>query len=313
MRRATRIAALCGILFGVASCDTPFVAEAPNRPAPAPEAEVIPEPSAASKALSEYYAGVQTSLLSQGLLRTDGGGFDTPFARRQLVDNFVRIGVFNEFTLRQNQFVEKRSEGRVQRWMKPISISLYFGDTVLPETRTKDLSFVSDYASRLARVTGQQISLTRSKGNFLVAVLNTDELQGFSEDLQELVPGLTKELADQITDMERPVYCAAYTFSHTSKPDAFHTAIAIIRAEHPDLMRRACYHEEIAQALGLSNDSPSARPSIFNDDNEFAYLTRHDELLLKILYDPRLPLGASPDEARPLVEELAAELLGGES
>ena len=43
--------------------------------------------------------------------------------------------------------------------------------------------------------------------------------------------------------------------------------------------------------MGLANDSPDARPSVFNDDEEFAFLTRHDELLLKMLYDPRLRPG----------------------
>ena len=69
----------------------------------------------------------------------------------------------------------------------------------------------------------------------------------------------------------------------------------MIRAEHPDLLRLSCLHEEIAQGLGLSNDSPAARPSIFNDDEEFALLTRHDELLLTMLYDPRMIPGMSVD------------------
>jgi hypothetical protein len=70
-------------------------------------------------------------------------------------------------------------------------------------------------------------------------------------------------------------------------------------------------HEEIAQGLGLPNDSPAARPSIFNDDEEFALLTRHDELLLRILYDERLSPGMEPDEARPIVRRIAEELVGG--
>ena len=37
-------------------------------------------------------------------------------------------------------------------------------------------------------------------------------------------------------------------------------AFAVIRAEHPDLLRLSCLHEEIAQGLGLANDSPRARP-----------------------------------------------------
>lgn len=36
-------------------------------------------------------------------------------------------------------------------------------------------------------------------------------------------------------------------------------------------------------AMRLSNASPIARPSIFNDNDEFAHADRHDELLLRIL------------------------------
>ena len=63
--------------------------------------------------------------------------------------------------------------------------------------------------------------------------------------------------------------------------------------------------------MGLANDSPTARPSIFNDDEEFGLLTRHDELLLRMLYDPRLRTGMTIDEATPIVQTIAAELVGG--
>ena len=60
-------------------------------------------------------------------------------------------------------------------------------------------------------------------------------------------------------------------------------------------------------------DSPSARPSIFNDDEEFALLTPMDELMLKMLYSPRLTPGMTEAEARPIIDSLAAALIGGES
>ena len=84
----------------------------------------------------------------------------------------------------------------------------------------------------------------------------------------------------------------------------------MIRAEHPDLLRLSCLHEEIAQGLGLANDSPRARPSIFNDDEEYALLTRQDELMLRILYSPELRPGMSLAEAEPIVRMLAARLMG---
>ena len=55
------------------------------------------------------------------------------------------------------------------------------------------------------------------------------------------------------------------------------------------------------------------RPTIFNDDEEFALLTVQDEMMLKILYNPALRPGMTLQEARPIVERLASQLLGGES
>jgi hypothetical protein len=74
-------------------------------------------------------------------------------------------------------------------------------------------------------------------------------------------------------------------------------------------MRRACIHEEIAQSLGLTNDSHLARPSIFNDDDEFATLTSFDEILLQILYDYRLRSGISRQEASEYVRQLAKDYI----
>ena len=65
------------------------------------------------------------------------------------------------------------------------------------------------------------------------------------------------------------------------------------------MMQRACIEEELAQGLGLANDSPYARPSIFNDDDEFATLTSMDAVMLQILYNPRLLPGMTLDQARP--------------
>lgn len=71
----------------------------------------------------------------------------------------------------------------------------------------------------------------------------------------------------------------------------------------------SCIHEELAQGMGPANDSRTARPSIFNDDEEFAFLTWHDEMLLSILYDRRLRPGMFEAEARPIVLDIARELL----
>jgi len=54
------------------------------------------------------------------------------------------------------------------------------------------------------------------------------------------------------------------------------------------------------------------RPSIFNDDGEFALLTDHDEDLLRILYDLRLAPGMTAEQAMPIVRRIAGELAPGQ-
>ena len=89
-------------------------------------------------------------------------------------------------------------------------------------------------------------------------------------------------------------------------------AVALaVRMMRQGLYRRLCFHEEISQSLGLFNDDPTVRPSIFNDDDEFALLTTHDEYLLRILYDPRLKAGMTADEAMPVVARIVEELRPG--
>lgn len=85
--------------------------------------------------------------------------------------------------------------------------------------------------------------------------------------------------------------------------------MVVIRQEVPDLLLRMCVEEELAQVMGLANDDESVKPSIFNDDQEFALLTDLDARMLQVLYDDRLKPGMSLSEAMPIVRRIAAEPL----
>ena len=115
------------------------------------------------------------------------------------------------------------------------------------------------------------------------------------------------------TNLPRDIHCLVVAFAAAPGSASYGRAVALIRAEHPGLMRSSCIHEELAQGLGLANDSPAARPSIFNDDDEFALLTTHDAHLLGMLYDRRLQTGMTLQSARPTVRTLAAERTGAGS
>lgn len=297
------------VLSGCEETTAPPVAR-PSTPIVAPPTV---QPSAESLAYARYYAGVQQRLLTQGLLRTDGGGPDTPIVARNLVANFERIALYNEYAISGGRFVAQQTPAELRRWERPIRLQAHFGGSVPADMRDQDRAELARYADRLARVTGHSIRAVGSGGNFHVLYLNRDEQRAADPLLRRIMPNISDATIREITSLPRHEFCAVYSISNADAPNVYVAAIAFIRTEHPDLQRRSCVHEEVAQGLGLPNDSPTARPSIFNDDEEFALLTTHDEMLLRMLYNPRLSPGMTPDEARPILQELADVLVGGPS
>ncbi|MCU4653823.1 DUF2927 domain-containing protein [Roseibacterium sp. SDUM158016] len=288
-------------------------------PTPSPTAqapEEMPEilaPSAEAQSFARYYRSVEARLRSDGLLRTDFTPADAPFGARQLTENFERIALYDEYTLSGGRFVAQETPSRLRRWAQPVRLQAHFGPLVGEAQQAIDRAELSAYAARLSRVSGHPIRTVASDGNFHVLYVGRDAQQEVGGLVRDLVPGISPETVAEIERLPRFTFCSVYAFSQGGGGSNYVAAIAIIRDEHPPLLRRSCVHEEIAQGLGLPNDSPAARPSIFNDDEEFALLTRHDELLLRILYDRRLAPGMRPDEARPIVRQIAQELLGGGS
>ncbi len=287
---------------------------APQIPAPsAPADGAVHEPSPESAALARYYAGIEARLVADGLLRADGGLVDAPYNAEILAANFERIALYDEYTLSAGRFIQRETPAQLRRWDAPVQLQAHFGASVDAAQQTEDLSILATYASRLSQASGHPVITVPEGGNFHVLYLDRDEQRGAGDLLRRLVPGIGQETIAEIETMPRATFCAVFAFSMPGGPPIYMQAIAIIRSEHPSLLRRSCVHEEVAQGLGLPNDSARARPSIFNDDEEFALLTPHDEALLRILYDARLTPGLSPEAARPIVRVIANELVGGES
>lgn len=277
-------------------------------PVVAPPPINAPSQSDASRALAVYYQRLQNDLLARGLLRTDGGGPDTTFTDTVLARNFVRIALFDEYVSTDQGLRAQPTISRLRRWEQPVRFGVQFGASIPEEQRTEDSQNIREFVSRLSRVSGRPMQVTDSNSNFQVLILNEDDRLGFESELRALVPGINDSSVRAFMDVPRDTLCLVLAFSQNGSPE-YSQAVALIRGEHPDLMRMACIHEELTQGLGLANDSPQARPSIFNDDEEFGLLTTHDELLLKMLYDERLSTGMQAAQAAPIARVIARELM----
>ncbi|MGR3482769.1 DUF2927 domain-containing protein [Salipiger marinus] len=302
--------AACG---GSEPAPRPPVVAPPSRPAPVAPEPPAPDPaplrrSLASVDLETYYNRVQTDLLARGLLRTDGGGADTPVTDTMLQRNFERIALAEEYERGQGLRPSKGELGRVKKWLKPVRVTAEFGTHVPADMQVQARNELTGYVNRLARITGHPIAMQSSAANFHVLFMSEDDRAQIAPRIKALVPDVNPSALAIFDNLPRGVHCLVIAFSDTYNGHDYGQAIAVIRSEHPPLLRRSCIHEEVAQGLGLGNDSPQARPSIFNDDDEFALLTSMDEKLLQILYDPRLKPGMDADTVRPIVQELATRL-----
>lgn len=315
MRAVARIRfwlAMTGGLLALSACD--IVQTLPDRARSAPPARVAPayEPSAESRALRAYYAKLQSDMLARGLMRSDDGNRDAPFNARMLTANFIRIAMYDEFDNSSGRLVARETESRLRRWQDPVRMTLHFGASIPESRRGTERARVASFLARLTRVTGHPIRLVDRDGNFQLHIVDEDERRALGPAVAAAMPGMSPSEIATFTDMPTSTYCQVSAMVDNASSE-YRRAFAVVRTEHPDLLHLACLHEEIAQGLGLPNDSPLARPSIFNDDQEFALLTPMDELMLRMLYDARLRPGMSIAEARPIVATIAEELLGGSS
>ncbi|WP_052096277.1 DUF2927 domain-containing protein, partial [Paracoccus versutus] len=267
--------------------------------------------SPASRNMRDYLAGVEQALIARGRLRIDSGD-EIALTPEKLTDTFIEVALYDEYVREGGKLVSRPTPAPLRRWQQPVLLRLEFGDSVAPDQRARDRAEIAGFAARLAGISGHPVAVTGGAGNVAVLILNEDERRAVGPRLAALVPGIPPGDIAALRDLAPQNYCTVFAYSNGNSP-VYAQAVALIRAELPPRLRRSCIHEELAQGMGLANDSPRARPSIFNDNEEFAYLTRHDELLLQILYDARLRPGMTEAEARPIVLQIARELLETEA
>jgi hypothetical protein len=313
--RGGRLAALAAMLGALAGCDLARMPRASEGQRPmALQTAAPPAPRSAKPAppggegLREFYASIEGDLTASGRMRRDIAPADAPYSTEDLVRDFERVALYDEYVDLGGRFVQAESPALLRRWEGPVRVAVMTGASTPPEDAARDRANVAAFARRLGQLTARDIGLGEGADvNFLVLFMTSSERTAFAEQVRALYPDFAPPVMAALKDTPLDTFCTAYAFSEPSNHSVYSAVIVLIRAEHPPLTRLSCVHEEMAQAMGLPNDSPDARPSLFNDDLEFALLTEHDAVLLRMLYDPRLRPGMSAAEARPLLPAIARD------
>lgn len=248
------------------------------------------------------YVQLTQTLRAEGFLRTEYAPADAEFSADDLARAFEEIVFRYEFHFRDGVLVEAPIAKPLKRWQGPVRYRLT-GDGVT----AADRQTVTELFAVVRPLTGLDFRES-DEADLLISIASKAGRAAVSEELSRLGrPGYRERY--EIWRATPAWRCGATLSSGTDMPNRLVFAHVFLAAELSALMRKGCLHEEIVQSLGLTNDSATARPSIFNDDNEFVLLTEHDALLLQALYDSRLVPGMDTAAAVPLVRRILTELL----
>lgn len=215
---------------------------------------------------------------------------DEPFTNADLLRSFDAIGFGNEYTGRRYDVVRK--------WIQPLNIGIQ-GNKHPAYLET----YIEEIAKDLTETTGHNVRLYFSERlrradnlpeNFDVKEVNVFILY-LSEE--EIGPALNQYF--NVPDVQREAMRIGATCMATfgTRKNEIRNAIIIVPARHPESFHHDCITEEIAQIMGLPNDSPDAEWSIFNDNNSMSGLTEHDRWLLRALYLPDITPGMHRHDA----------------
>jgi len=215
-------------------------------------------------------AGAALLLLANA---NDGLQFDT------LLRDFETIAFGVEF--------EQETDGRLHKWAAPIRfyLDIRAGQPELYRRLT------AEHLAQLRELTGLDIGFVDDPATADVVMIFDR-----ADTLVATAIHYAPSLADSVT-LLRDALCFG-RFSRNQAGEIISGLIGIPSDRAPSEGKLPhCIVEETTQLLGLPNDSDLVNPSIFNDRSVIDYLTEHDRVLVRLLYDRRLPPGMGREEA----------------
>ena len=211
-----------------------------------------------------------------------------------VLDAFSKIAFGNEYI--------PEADPRLQKWAQPIRWRVY--QEVFLESGER--GFLDRHLKRLQRLSSLAFSEADRwpESNFLILFVSEDR---YAFWIGRYMAPTQRHLLSRLAGTS----CLGFLRHHRVTFE-IELAVAIIpveRARARGLMN-ACIAEETTQVLGLLNDA-DVPGTLFNDAGDARDLTPLDELLVRLLYDPRLRAGMRRDEALAVAREALPKLRAG--
>lgn len=194
---------------------------------------------------------------------------------------------------------KKRKNPTILKWTRPVRVHIQ--ESV--ELSQAQRRFIRQHMARLQKITGLDIAYTDTPKNANFIIVFSRDQDRYTWMRRYLSPPNARE-KKFLRHIARTSTCSAH-FTHNDAVGITDVAIFI----PVDLaMGRGkwghCVVEETTQAMGLPNDSDDVNPSIFNDRSSIQKIEPHDELLIRILYHPRIMAGMPRKQAMKIARQI---------
>jgi hypothetical protein len=211
------------------------------------------------------------------------------FSDAEIIDGFLKIAFGAEF--RADQRVD-----RIRKYDQPIRI---FVDSRGEPDRSDQIStIVADIRARIRNL-DITVTPTRVDANMIITLVLDSDLQSTIRTIYG------PERARNIERSLRPQCLAGFAKDRTYRIQRSEVLLVI---DEGDFIFYDCAYEEILQALGPINDDRTVPWSMFNDDVSMGFFDIYDQILLNLLYDPRIQPGMTKQEIRDVLPEILPDV-----
>ncbi len=259
--------------------------------------------------IGDYYAFSTSVLKNAGGARTETAPADAPFNFEDVVRNFSELAFVSNDPDGGTGQVAPWLLNRMIRWETPVRLEVFSDPDTDPRVLRALERDVRDFAAQLRRVTRHDIRLARpgEAVNAPIGLLSRKGQRVYAYGIAQ-AGGNFRSTSDFVATSPHDVFCYVLPGSEGPRSYPIVGAFTVIKRELPQPYYRYCVHEELTHLMGLANHN-NGRPTILNSDQEFALLTKQDEIMLAMLYDRRLRPGMTLDDARPLLPAIARDAI----
>lgn len=191
----------------------------------------------------------------------------------------------------------QKTDGRLHKWSGPIRyyFDIQAGEADLYRRLTRD------HLALLSQLTGIDILEVDSADKANVVIV-FDRAASLFSVAERYAPSLKRD-----KQMMGDTLCFTQ-YAHSASGEIVSGVVGIPsdRAASAGKLPH-CIVEETTQLLGLPNDSDEVVPSMFDDLSVLDELTEHDKVLVRLLYDRRLPAGMPREQALAIARQILRE------